>query len=94
MKAFFLRLFGIGRTLWEFFLPLLAKATATALEELLPVALDIVADLASSDRPGEEKRGIAVSRLQDAAMASGVKASASVLNLAVEMAVQKLKEVQ
>ena len=83
---------GISKTILSFLLPLLATATATALEQLLPLALDAVASYAASDLAGEEKRKRATDQLRAAALQAGVAASASVINLAVEMAVQKLKE--
>ncbi len=85
---------GASKQLLAFILPILAASTATVLEQLLPQALQIVASLATSDGTGEEKRKAAAAQLQTAAINAGVAASASVINLAVEMAVQKLKEVQ
>lgn len=83
---------GVSKKVLEWLLPILASATATALETLLPVALQIVASLAASELSGENKRKEAVEQLKAAALQAGITASASVLNLAVEMAVAKLKE--
>lgn len=91
MKDFFARMLGFGRTLWEFIAPLLARTTATALETLLPIALEIVAELATSNAPGREKQAIAVARLEREAKAAGVTAATSLINLSVEMALQKLR---
>jgi hypothetical protein len=92
LTAAWAKALGVSKTLLGFLLPLLASGTAQVLESLLPVALGIVTELATSDRPGDEKQAIAVSRLRNAAINAGITAGASTLNLAVEMAVAKLKE--
>lgn len=96
MKNFLLRVLtwigGVSRTLAEFLLPLLAQTTATALERLLPAALEIVASLSAANMTGRQKQALAVQRLRNEAIVVGVDAATSLLNLSVEMAVQKLRE--
>ena len=99
MRAALLRVLtwlgGVSRTVAEFVLPLLAGATATALESLLPVAMETVTELATrGDLSGAQKRDMAVERLRYAAVDTGIKVGTSTLNVAVEMAVQKLREVK
>lgn len=96
MKHFLVNLWagvlGVSRTVLTFLLPILAGSLATALEQLLPVALSIVSDLSTrGDLSGLEKQELAVARLRDAAVQTGISVGASALNLAVEMAVTKLK---
>lgn len=86
---------GISRTLAEFLLPILAGATASALEAILPVALDTVRELATrGDLSGAEKREVAIERLRGAAVDTGLRVGTSTLALAVEVALQKLREVR
>lgn len=92
MKALWLRLLGIGKSLWEFLLPIIASATSSYLEQMLPVAATIVGNLATSALSGEDKRKEAFSQLQAEAISRGINVSVSTLNLAIEMAVAKLKE--
>lgn len=91
MKNIIARLIGIGTTLWEFVRPLVFGATAQALEEVLPHAEDVVESLADSQISGEEKRSQAVASLRAILVSAGIAASTAILNLAVEMAVAKLK---
>jgi len=83
---------GASRTVLAFILPILADSTARLLTALLPIALEVVASLADSDKSGEEKRAEAVDRIRAAAISAGIQASASAVNLALELAVAKLKE--
>lgn len=63
------------------------------LEKLLPVALDIVTEIAKSysTTDGEQKRALAVKRLSSYATSIGIEVGTSLLNLAIEMAVQRMK---
>lgn len=65
---------------------------ADSLSRLLPVAVGIVTDLALNNGLGNaEKRAAALARLENEAKIEGVRASTSILNLAVEMAVAQMK---
>jgi hypothetical protein len=69
-----------------------AAQAADSLSRLLPLAAQIVGELALTNGLGNaEKRGKAFDRLQAAAATEGIRAGASALNLAVEMAVAELK---
>jgi len=92
MKTLLAKLLGISRQLLEWLLPILRDSAVTALEELLPVALKIVASLSmDSTKGGAEKRAKAVDLLREEAKLIGVNAASSLLNLTVEMAVARLK---
>lgn len=93
MKTLFARILGISSRILNFFIPILKKIVADGLEDLLPIALAIVADLARRDTlSGKEKFEEAVQKLSSHAQEYGLQASASIINFAVEAAVQKLKE--
>lgn len=83
---------GASKTLLAFVLPILRDSTATLLTSLLPIALEVVASLADSPKSGEEKRVAAVDQIKAAAISAGIQASARAVNLAIELAVQKLEE--
>jgi hypothetical protein len=91
MKTLLAKLLGISRSLLDFFLPIFQALIAGSLERLLPIALAIVTELATSQLSGSEKKTVAVDRLKKAAMQEGLTVSASALNLLVESAVANLK---
>lgn len=82
---------GASRTLLAFLLPILADSTARLLTSLLPIALEVVASLADTDKTGEEKRRLAADEIKAAAISAGIQASGRVVNLAIELALQKLE---
>ena len=83
---------GASKTLISFLLPILASGTASLLTALLPIALEVVAGLADSGKTGAEKRAKAVDEIKAAALQAGIDASARAVNLAIELALQKLEE--
>ena len=86
------QMLGISKAVLAFFLPIFASAISTSLEKLLPLALQIVTQLALNNQLGNaEKRAAAVSQLSTAATTEGIVCGISVLNLAVEAAVSQLK---
>lgn len=92
MKTLLAKLLGISRNLLEWLWPIVARGAGDALEVLLPIALGIVTRLAlDKTMTNPEKRDVAAKELTQAAIAYGVPAGLSVVNLAVEMAVAKLK---
>jgi hypothetical protein len=91
MKAFAARLLGISRSLLEFYLPILRRILATGFAALLPLALEIVRNLAATDKTGAEKRTQAIDALRVAAVERGLEASENLLRYTIEAAVQKLK---
>ena len=81
---------GASKTLIAFLLPILATGTAELLAALLPIAMDVVSSLADSPKTGAEKRAAAVDAIKAEAIHAGINATASAVNLAVELAVQKM----
>ena len=91
MKNIIARILGVSRTLLDFILPILRAALAGSLERLLPIALGIVAELATSEYSGADKKAIAVDRLKKAAINEGITTSVWLLNWTVETAVGNLR---
>ncbi|KKL28119.1 hypothetical protein LCGC14_2378310 [marine sediment metagenome] len=73
-----------------------AKALAKAVKELFKsefgkLVLAIVAELVSSNLSTREKREVAFARIKAEAVARGLNIKSSLINLAIEMAVLRLK---
>ncbi len=83
---------GASKTLISFLLPILADSLSGLLTALLPIALDVVTGLADSPKSGAEKRAAATDAIKAAALQAGINASARAVNLAIELALQKLEE--
>jgi len=92
MKKLLLKMLGIGAVIWEFLAPIIKDAAANTLTELLPVALDVVLSLANHDTSGAEKRELAVKRVKTLAITQGIATTESVVRLAIELAVARMKE--
>jgi hypothetical protein len=75
MKGFFAMLMGLPGAVLRFYLPVLRALVASGLVRLLPVALDIVRELAVQNIPGSQKKALAVARLRDVAEDWGVDAT-------------------
>jgi hypothetical protein len=91
MKSFFAKIWGIALSVFNFYLPVLKELSSAAMASLLPIALEIVQSLASTDKTGAEKREAAVKKLTAAAKKQGVSASESLLRFTIESAVQRYK---
>jgi len=83
---------GASKTVLSFILPILADSTARLLANLLPIALDVVASLAESNKSGSEKRAIAVDQIRTLAISEGIAVTARAVNLSIELALAKLEE--
>ena len=81
---------GSTKVVFSFLLPILEDNAAKLLAALLPIALDVVESLADSPKTGAEKRAAAVDAIKAQAIQTGIAATTSAVNLAVELAVQKL----
>lgn len=93
MKQWISKALGIGRVLLAWAWEIVRGPVGDAIEQLLPVALGIVSELAvRRDLTGAQKRDVAVQRLGKAAQEVGMQAAGRTLNLVVEMAVAKLRE--
>lgn len=86
-----IRLTGASRQLIDLILPILRDSAGRLLADLAPVALEVVKSLADSPHSGAQKREAAARLVQSHAIAEGRRASLSLVNLAVELAVQNLK---
>jgi hypothetical protein len=91
MKSFFAKIWGITSNVFNFFLPVLREIASSSVAVLLPIALEIVQSLASTDKTGAEKREAAVKKLATAAKKQGVAASESLIRFTIESAVQRYK---
>lgn len=83
---------GASKSVIEFIIPILRDSASSLLKELLPIALDVVESLITSDKNGDEKRKIAAEKIKDAAVREGINASNRAVNLAIELALAKLTE--
>jgi len=91
MKSFLATLLGIPSKIWTFYAPILRELFADAAASLLPLALDIVRELADTRKTGSQKREAAVKKLTSAALRNGVDASESLIRFTIESAVQRVK---
>lgn len=91
MKSFLAKLAGIPSLIWNFYAPVLKQIVTDGASALLPLALDIVRDLADTSKTGSQKREAAVKKLTTAAVRNGIDASESLIRFTVESAVQKIK---
>ena len=82
---------GASRTVAEFLLPLLRESLASVLDQLLPIAVDVVASMAESKLDGEAKRKLAQEQIKMIAIAEGVAVTGRAVNIAIELALQKLE---
>lgn len=92
MKSLLAKLAGIPSLIWNFYAPILKQIIADGASALLPLALDIVRELADTNKTGSQKREAAVKRLTSAAVRNGIDASESLIRFTIESAVQKLKD--
>ena len=91
MKSFFTYLFGVPAKIWSFYAPILRELFVDAAASLLPLALDIVRELADSSKTGSQKREAAAKKLTQAALRNGIDASESLIRFTIESAVQRVK---
>ena len=85
------KLTGASRDLIELLLPILRDSASRLLAQLAPIALEVVKSLADSPHSGSQKRDAAVQQIQALAVAEGIRASTSAVNLAIELAVANLR---
>jgi flagellar basal body L-ring protein FlgH len=83
---------GASRSVLEFILPILKDQSAKLLADILPIALEIVTSLLTSNKSNEEKRNAAFQRINTIARQRGIQAASSTINLAIELAVTKIKQ--
>ena len=91
MKSFFAKLAGVPAKIWNFYAPILKELLTSSASALLPIALEIVEDLAYSSKTGTQKREAAVKKLTTEAKRMGYSASESLIRFTIESAVQRYK---
>lgn len=84
-------IWGLPSKIWDFYAPILKELLAAGISALLPLALEIVRQLADTSKTGNQKREAAVKSLTQAAIDQGIVASESLIRFTVESAVQKMK---
>ncbi len=92
MKTIVSKILGVSKSFIDFVWPLLTKQVGSSLAVLLPLAFNIVKELAANNEiTNSQKREEAFNKLTNAAKNEGINAASSLLNLSIEMAVSKLK---
>ncbi len=91
MKTFIAKILGVSASVWNFYAPLLKALFVTGASALLPIALEVVRNLAQTDKSGAEKREEAVSILKQAAVKQGLSVTESIIRFTVESAVQRMR---
>lgn len=92
MNKFFTKVVGASKTVLNFILPLVTKQVGVSLAALLPIAYEIVKGLSKNNNfSNSEKRQEAFNQIADATKKEGLNAGDSLINLAIEMAVNVLK---
>ena len=83
---------GFGHSLWQFLEPIVISETGALLNQVLPIALNVVTGIEQTGKlPSAEKQAAAYAQLEAAVKTAGINAGTSVLNTAIELAVQHLK---
>lgn len=91
MKNLIAKILGISASVWNFYAPLLRALFVTGASALLPIALEVVRSLATTDKSGAEKREEAVGILKQAAVKQGLSVTESIIRFTVESAVQRMR---
>jgi len=78
---------------WNFILPFIQVLLTQAGQVLAQTAMDTVKQVAInySSAPGAEKKIIAFNLITDSLAKQGIQMGASIINMAIEAAVQKIK---
>lgn len=83
---------GTSKTVLEFIGPILQRSVSELLANLLPIALEVVTSLATDDKKtGTQKRNDAFKKIKDISVKQGIDAGNQTINLAIELALSKLK---
>lgn len=84
---------GIGARIWHAMAPILTSESGRLLEQVLPVATAVVYEVAKTHDLPNAKRDAAFKEISKRLVGSGISVSASLLNLAIELAVVRAKAV-
>lgn len=84
---------AVSSGVWDFILPFIKVLLTQAGQALAQTALDVVKQVAENyaAAPGAEKKTIAFNMITDNLAKQGVQIGASMINAAIEAAVQKIK---
>lgn len=91
-KDLFLKLKIMASVVWDFLKPIILEFLKDSGKELANAALEVVTSLSASDITNEEKRAEAFKRITEKLKAKGIEIRDSLINTAIEIAVQKLKQ--
>ena len=78
--------------IWTLIKPTVMAFLSKVGQDLLSMAAEIVTDLANTDMSSSEKRSAAFDSIKERLVAEGKEVGDSLINLAIEIAVQKLKD--
>ncbi len=88
----FSKLFSTVAKIFQSFIDaVFTQASKIIVAELKEIAIEIVAEIGSTDLSNEEKRNEAFTRIKESAKEKGLEARDSLINLIIELAVQYLK---
>jgi hypothetical protein len=91
IQEFALKILGMAEAFWAAIEPALKSDVQELLAQIMPLAVAAVSSLATdSSKSGAQKRDAAYSQIASAAEAAGISAGASVINTAIELAVQQV----
>lgn len=82
---------GVGKAVWPYIMPILSRNVISLLVIVLPKAREAVMTLWGQDKSGDEKRREAIDAVKQAVLAQGAQVSDSIISLAVELALQRVK---
>lgn len=85
-----MKILGIGESFWAFIWPTVRADTQSLLVQLAPIAVSVVKSLVDQPQDGEAKRQAAIGLIKSQATDAGIQCGASIVNLAIEYAVQSL----
>jgi hypothetical protein len=80
--------------IWTIIKPTVMAFLSQAGKQVLDIAMEIVTDLAKSDLSSDDKRKAAFDAIKDKLEAEGKVVGNSLINLAIELAVQRLKSLK
>jgi hypothetical protein len=83
---------GTSKTVLEFISPILQRSVSDILSKILPIALEVVKSLAADDaKTGAQKRNDAFKKIKSIAVQEGIDAGNQTINLAIELALSRLR---
>jgi hypothetical protein len=95
MKTVFLKIWawvtGSSVALYHFLAPILRSGVADILTELLPIALGVVTELATTNMTGGEKQKAATDQIKTIVIREGIEAGSSIINTSIELALLNLR---